>query len=94
MERQWQPLWSDAKRIAEELLAPKPEEKVPSHFLGAIVLQLQTAEPGRVVKRIVVDGQNRLTTLQLLVRVAQESFQNLDDAQRANHRQTGLLKFS
>ena len=82
-ERQWQPLWSDAKRIAEKLAA-KPGEKIPPHFMGAIVLQLQSAESGRVVKRIVVDGQQRLTTLQLLVRAAQESFQNLDDTQRAN----------
>ena len=82
-ERQWQPLWSDAKRIAEKLLAAKSEEKTPPHFMGAIVLQLQSAKSGQVVKRIVVDGQQRLTTLQLLVRAAQESFQNLDDTQRA-----------
>ena len=82
-ERQWQPLWSDAKRIAEKLLAAKSGEKVPPHFMGAIVLQLQSAKSGQVVKRIVVDGQQRLTTLQLLVRAAQESFQNLDDTQRA-----------
>ena len=83
-ERQWQPLWSDAKRIAERLLAAKSEEKIPPHFMGAIVLQLQSAKSGQVVKRIVVDGQQRLTTLQLLIRAAQESFQNLDDIQRAN----------
>lgn len=83
-ERQWKPLWSDAKRIAEKLLAAKAGEKIPPHFMGAIVLQLQSAKSGQVVKRIVVDGQQRLTTLQLLVRAAQESFQNLDDTQRAN----------
>ena len=82
-ERQWQPLWSDAKRIAEKLLAAKSGGKIPPHFMGAIVLQLQSAKSGQVVKRIVVDGQQRLTTLQLLVRAAQESFQNLDDTQRA-----------
>ena len=83
-ERQWQPLWSDAQRIAEKLLVAKSGEKIPPHFMGAIVLQLQSAKSGRVVKRIVVDGQQRLTTLQLLIRAAQESFQNLDDTQRAN----------
>ena len=51
--------------------------------MGAIVLQLQSAKSGHVVKRIVVDGQQRLTTLQLLIRASQESFQNLDDNQRA-----------
>ena len=82
-ERQWQPLWSDAQRIAGKLLAAKSGEKMPPHFMGAIVLQLQSAKSGHVVKRIVVDGQQRLTTLQLLIRAAQESFQNLDDTQRA-----------
>ena len=82
-ERQWQPLWSDAQRIAGKLLAAKSGEKIPPHFMGAIVLQLQSAKSGHVVKRIVVDGQQRLTTLQLLIRAAQESFQNLDDTQRA-----------
>ncbi len=83
-EKQWQPLWGDAKRIAEKLLEAKPGESIPPHFMGAIVLQLQSAESGRVVKRIVVDGQQRLTTLQLLIRAAQESFQNLDDSNRAS----------
>ena len=83
-ERQWQPLWGDAQRIAEKLLDAKPGKKIPAHFMGAIVLQLQSAISGQVVKRIVVDGQQRLTTLQLLIRAAQESFQNLDDTERAN----------
>ena len=83
-EKQWKPLWGDTRRIAEKLLVAKSGENIPPHFMGAIVLQLQSATSGRVVKRIVVDGQQRLTTLQLLIRAAQESFQNLDDTQRAN----------
>ena len=82
-EKQWQPLWSDVQRIAERLLVAESGKKIPPHFMGAIVLQLQSARLGHVVKRIVVDGQQRLTTLQLLLRAAQESFQNLNDAQRA-----------
>ena len=34
-ERQWQPLWSDAQRIAEKLLVAKSGEKIPPHFMGA-----------------------------------------------------------
>ena len=83
-EKQWQPLWHDARRMAERLLCATSDEKLPPHFMGAIVLQLQSAKSGQVIKRIVVDGQQRLTTLQLLVRAAQESFQNIDDTQRAN----------
>ena len=64
--KQWQPLWDDARRIAEKLLGSDDNEAPPPHFMGALVLQLQSAESGEVVKRIVVDGQQRLTTLQLL----------------------------
>ena len=83
-DKQWRLLWSDVRRIAVKLLKAESGEKIPPHFMGAIVLQLQSAKSGDVVKRIVVDGQQRLTTLQLLIRAAQESFQNLDDTQRAN----------
>ena len=83
-EKQWQPLWTDTQRIADKLLVAQSEETLPPHFMGAIVLQLQSATSGRVIRRIVVDGQQRLTTLQLLLRAAQEAFQNLDDTQRAD----------
>ena len=83
-EKQWHPLWMDAKRITQRLLASDPKEKIPPHFMGAIVLQLQSAKPNRVVKRIVVDGQQRLTTLQLLIRAAEEVFQTLDDTPRSS----------
>ena len=81
--QQWQPLWNDTKNMAEKLLDPTTPKKIPPHFLGAIVLQLQSAKSGEVVKRIVVDGQQRLTTLQLLIKATQESFQSVNDAARA-----------
>ena len=91
--KQWQPLWDDARRIAEKLLRSDDNEAPPPHFMGALVLQLQSAESGEVVKRIVVDGQQRLTTLQLLTKAAHESFRNLDDLARAN-RFTKLIQNS
>ena len=81
-ERQWEPLWEDVRRIAEKRIAD-PEQTIPAHFMGAIVLQLQSAKSGQVVKRIVVDGQQRLTTLQLLIKAAEECFDAMNDIQRA-----------
>ncbi len=46
-------------RIAEPYLTPQ-------HFLGAIVLQSQEAVAGRLPIWNVIDGQQRLTTIQLL----------------------------
>lgn len=44
---------------------------VPPHFLGAIVLDQQRIPAGFIAMRHVVDGQQRLTTLQLLLDAAQ-----------------------
>lgn len=61
-ERQWEPLWQDVRRVAERLLAGYETD----HFLGAVVLQQLPNELGSLSSRSVIDGQQRLTTLQLL----------------------------
>ena len=61
-ERQWEPLWQDVKRVAERLLNGTES----NHFLGAVVLQQLPNELGSLSSRSVIDGQQRLTTLQLL----------------------------
>ena len=83
-ERQWEPLWGDVRDMALRVKDVAQQTKISPHFMGAIVLQLQSANSGEAVKRIVVDGQQRLTTLQLLLRAAQTSLQALDDTERAN----------
>src|SRR5688572_15453444 len=65
-ERQWEPLWKDLERVANRQLQ-SPNAPQPPHFLGAVVLQqLQTATSD-LQQRTVIDGQQRLTTLQLLL---------------------------
>ena len=61
-ERQWEPIWQDVRRVAERLL----EGIESNHFLGAVVLQQLPNELGSLSSRAVIDGQQRLTTLQLL----------------------------
>lgn len=65
-DTQWEPLWSDITRTAERVLA-KPTEKHPPHFLGAVVLQQVQNAVGRMQERTIIDGQQRLTTLQLMM---------------------------
>jgi hypothetical protein len=43
-----------------------------AHFMGAVVLQPAPFPAGTIERRIVVDGQQRLTTLQLLIDAVQE----------------------
>lgn len=72
---QWQPLWNDISTVAERLLEATPgvygSPGVPPHFLGAIVLDQQFMPAGFINVRHVIDGQQRLTTLQLLLDAAQ-----------------------
>ena len=65
-ENQWEPLWNDVARIAERLLK-RPNDKHQPHFLGAVVLQQVANQTGLMQSRTIIDGQQRLTTLQLLI---------------------------
>lgn len=65
-ESQWEPLWNDVTRTAERLRS-RPNDKHFPHFLGAIVLQQIPKPTGRMQERTIIDGQARLTTLQILL---------------------------
>jgi Protein of unknown function DUF262 len=65
-ENQWEPLWEDVVRIADRLLN-RPLDKHHPHFLGAVVLQQVQRQTGQMQERTIIDGQQRLTTLQLLL---------------------------
>lgn len=61
---QWQPLWEDIIKVAERRRdghAAKP------HFLGAVVLDQIRTVSSSFDARQVIDGQQRLTTLQILL---------------------------
>lgn len=64
-EEQWAPLWQDVRRLAElQLGQPSADVK---HFLGAIVVQAQEPILGGLPASRIIDGQQRLTTLQLVM---------------------------
>jgi len=63
-EDQWQPLWDDVQRLATKRLGG---DTASTHFLGAVVLQQQPNHVGALSVRTVIDGQQRLTTLQILL---------------------------
>ena len=67
-EDQWDPLWSDVRRIADLRVSEPYREAY--HFLGAVVLQAQEGAVHVVQARNVIDGQQRLTTLQILMDAA------------------------
>ncbi len=61
-ERQWEPLWQDLRRLAEHRLAGGTS----THFLGAVVVQIIDNQMGQMQRRAIIDGQQRLTTLQIV----------------------------
>src|SRR3954467_8600710 len=61
-ELQWEPLWEDVERITQNRLAGEDRR----HFLGAVVIRREKTPVGGITEWSVIDGQQRLTTLQLL----------------------------
>ncbi|MDF1595107.1 MAG: DUF262 domain-containing protein [Acidimicrobiia bacterium] len=61
----WEPLWSDVTPIVESYRTT-PEDAAP-HFLGAVVLDHVSTQVAELEARQVIDGQQRLTTLQILI---------------------------
>ena len=64
-EHQWEPLWEDISRKFIENLDGRRD--APVHFLGAMVLDQKQTPTTHVEKRQVIDGQQRLTTLQIFI---------------------------
>lgn len=59
---QWEKLWSDIEELYEADLSS-------THFIGAIVTLPMPDAPERSAKFMLIDGQQRLTTLLILLAV-------------------------
>ncbi|MEO6954928.1 MAG: DUF4268 domain-containing protein [Polyangia bacterium] len=75
-EAQWKTLWRDLVELIDET-DPKP------HFIGSIVTSAARSIPEGVEKRLLIDGQQRLTTLLVLLALI-----------RDRARETGLPKLA
>lgn len=64
-ELQWEPLWRDLKRVLTRYM-DQPEATHQPHFLGAVVVQQIQNPIGEIQQRTIIDGQQRLTTIQLM----------------------------
>jgi hypothetical protein len=65
LEAQWQPLWQDIDDKAHAVLQRQTD--VP-HFLGAIVTGQRPVFGNRISSWDIIDGQQRLTTLQIILK--------------------------
>jgi hypothetical protein len=65
LKDQWEPLWDDIARKFADFLEGRADG--PAHFLGAMVLDQRLTPTAYVDRRQVIDGQQRLTTLQIFL---------------------------
>ena len=81
---QWEPLWEDVRSVAENYLDELErsgddvivaEERTGPHFLGAVVVKQVPTAARDIDQREVIDGQQRVTTLQLLLDAIQHVFE-------------------
>lgn len=79
-EKNWEPLWEDVQRAAREV-----EEGVVGHphFLGAIVLASVEPEFGQITTWEVIDGQQRLATLQVFLASSRAAVEAVGDGRSA-----------
>jgi uncharacterized protein with ParB-like and HNH nuclease domain len=63
-DENWIPLWEAIETIAQKKLEDKPTRP---HFLGTIVLDQLKTQIGTIHARQIIEGQQRLTTLQILL---------------------------
>lgn len=78
---QWEPLWEDILVLLRDEAAMAG---VQSHFLGAIVLEQENLPPGSIPQYVVIDGQQRLTTLQLIVSATEQVLRDLGEVDEAD----------
>ena len=78
-QRQWDRLW-------EDLLDIYAMEKPRNHFMGTVVTQPMPDAPAHAAKHMLIDGQQRLTTLFILLAVIR------DHAKADTERWSGLAE--
>ncbi|TAN08279.1 MAG: DUF262 domain-containing protein [Rhodanobacteraceae bacterium] len=90
LEKQVVPLWADIqdradarleRDAAQQSVAAGTLKPLQKHFLGSLVLTPVTPPFGRVPAYEVIDGQQRSTTLQLLLLAFRHAAQQLGDTQ-------------
>ncbi len=89
LEKQVAPLWADLKDRAlafisqvkqAEQVGIAPLKPLQKHFLGSVVLTPISAPFGRVTTLEVIDGQQRTTTLHLLLLAFRHATQHLPNS--------------
>jgi|AntDeeMinimDraft_4_1070355.scaffolds.fasta_scaffold00326_20 uncharacterized protein with ParB-like and HNH nuclease domain len=94
-EEHWQPLWEDLQLVVDELMdrqagantsieRQEAQQNTSPHFLGAVVLDQQSTPTQKLETREIIDGQQRLITLQVLLSAVHSVATDLDHKEPAS----------
>jgi len=72
--KQWRRLWNDLLRLLDD--SARPDASASVHFLGPLVTVPHAVTPGSLQTWQVIDGQQRLTTLTLLLASLRDVFRD------------------
>jgi uncharacterized protein with ParB-like and HNH nuclease domain len=78
-DENWEPLWDDLRSLANRVLTNDGKQAVAGHFLGTVVLEQALNQTGSISCREVIDGQQRLTTLQIILKATTHVLAQLSD---------------
>lgn len=81
--KQWQQIWEDLVSLVEERATSAPEATKPTHFIGSMVTIPGVSVPQGVAKYVLIDGQQRITTLMILLAALRDLARELGDNRRA-----------
>lgn len=87
-DENWMPLWEDIEALLDKHLY---QGSAHPHFLGAAVFELATSQSGAVQTRLVIDGQQRFTTLQLFLMAARNLSRKVG-SEKQTHRLGALVE--
>ena len=77
-EEQWEPLWDDIVNLVQAIADSGSVADTAPHFMGPLVIQKRDAHPdGRPPGYIVVDGQQRMTTMLVLLKAVGDVAEDL-----------------
>ena len=76
-ENQWEPLWEDIVEKVDQNLS----QSQASHFTGAIVVHQKSTNIGEIQKYEIIDGQQRLTTFQVILCALRDRCRSLETSE-------------
>jgi hypothetical protein len=89
---QWEPLWQDISNLADRVFTAEPDKPIAGHFLGTVVLEQAQSATGSIPRREIIDGQQRLTTLQVLLHASHHALALLSREAKLAGDETGAHK--